>query len=46
MKQSLYVQTITDEERAQLEAERRGANAFRVRRALIVLASAFTPGHP
>ena len=32
--------TLTDEERTQLEAERRGSHAFRVRRAQIVLASA------
>ena len=34
------VRTVTDDERTQLEAERRGSNAFRVRRAPIVLASA------
>jgi transposase len=40
MKPPLYVRPLTDEERTQLEAERRGADAFRVRRAQIVLASA------
>jgi transposase len=40
MKPPLYVRPLTDEERTQLEAERRGANAFRVRRAQIILASA------
>ena len=40
MKPPLYVRPLTHEERTQLEAERRGANAFRVRRAQIVLASA------
>ena len=40
MKPPLYVRTLTDEERTQLEAERRTSDAFRVRRAQIVLASA------
>ena len=40
MKPPLYVRTITDEERRQLEAERRVSDAFRVRRAQIILASA------
>jgi transposase len=40
MKPPIYVRTLTDEERTQLEAERRGADAFRVRRAQIILASA------
>ena len=40
MKPPLYVRTLTDDERTQLEAERRGSHAFRVRRAQIVLASA------
>ena len=40
MKPPLYVRPLTDEERTQLEAERRGADAFRVRRAQLVLASA------
>src|ERR1043166_355310 len=40
MKPPIYVRPLTDEERTQLEAERRGADAFRVRRAQIVLASA------
>src|SRR5262249_38285209 len=35
-----YVRPLTDGERTQLEAERRGSDAFRVRRAQIVLASA------
>ena len=39
MKPPLYIRPLTDEERTQLEAERRGANAFRVRRAQIILAS-------
>jgi transposase len=40
MKPPLYVRPLTDEERTQLEAERRGSDACRVRRAQIVLASA------
>jgi len=40
MKPSISVRALTDEERTQLEAERRGSDAFRVRRAQIVLASA------
>jgi transposase len=40
MKPPIYVRTLTDEERTQLEAERRTANAFRVRRAQVILASA------
>jgi transposase len=40
MKPPIYVRTVTDEERTQLEAARRTSNAFRVRRAQIVLASA------
>ena len=40
MKLPIYVRTVTDDERTQLEAERRGSNAFRVRCAPIVLASA------
>jgi transposase len=40
MKLPIYVRTVTDDERTPLEAERRGSNAFRVRRAQIVLASA------
>jgi DNA-directed RNA polymerase specialized sigma24 family protein len=40
MKPPLDVRLLTDAERRQLEAERRGANAFRVRRAQIILASA------
>jgi hypothetical protein len=40
MKPSLSVRPLTDEERLQLEAERRVADAFRVRRAQIILASA------
>jgi transposase len=40
MKLPIYVRTVTDDERTQLEVERRGSNAFRVRRAQIVLASA------
>src|SRR5262245_66329548 len=39
MKPPLYIRPLTDEERTPLEAERRGANAFRVRRAQIILAS-------
>jgi transposase len=37
---SLSVRTLTDDERRQLEAHRRTADAFQVRRAQIVLASA------
>jgi transposase len=40
MKRPIYVRTLTEEEHTQLEAERRGSQAFRVRRAQIVLASA------
>jgi len=40
MKPPLYVQPLTDAERRQLEAERRGTSAFCVRRAQIILASA------
>ena len=40
MKPPLYVRTLTDDERLQLEADRRTADAFRLRRAQIVLASA------
>ena len=40
MKPSLSVRPFTDEERTRLEVERRGADAFRVRRAQIMLASA------
>jgi transposase len=40
MKPSLSVRPLTDEEHLQLEAERRVADAFRVRRAQIILASA------
>jgi transposase len=40
MKLSLAVRALTEEERTQLEAERRVADAFRVRRAQIILASA------
>lgn len=40
MKPPIYVRPLTDEERTQLEVERRGSDAFRVRRAPIVLASA------
>jgi hypothetical protein len=40
MKPTLYVRTLTDDERKQLEADRRTAEAFRMRRAQIVLASA------
>jgi transposase len=38
MKPPLCVRPLTDEERTQLDAERRGANAFRVRRAQMILA--------
>src|SRR5215510_8952475 len=40
MKPPLYVRTLTEDERRQLEAERRTADAFRIRRVQIVLASA------
>ena len=40
MKPPLYVRPLTDEERRQLEADRRTTNACRMRRAQIVLASA------
>lgn len=40
MKAPLYVRPLTPEENTQLKTERRCANAFRVRRAQIVLASA------
>jgi transposase len=40
MKPSLSVRPLPDEEHLQLEAERRVADAFRVRRAQIILASA------
>lgn len=40
MKPSLAVRTLTEEEHTQLEAERRVAEAFRVRRAQSILASA------
>jgi transposase len=40
MKAPIYVRPLTSEERTQLKIERRSANAFRVRRAQIVLASA------
>ena len=40
MKPPLFVRLLTDEERTQLEAERRVSDAFRVRRAQIILASA------
>jgi len=40
MKPPIYVRPVTDEERTQLEDERRGSDAFRGRRAQIVLASA------
>ena len=40
MKPPLFIRPWTDEERMQLEADRRTADAFRVRRAQIVLASA------
>ena len=39
MKPPLYVRPLTDEERMQLEAELRGADAFRLRRAQIIFAS-------
>jgi len=40
MKPPLFIRPLTDDERLQLEAARRTADAFRVRRAQIVLASA------
>jgi transposase len=40
MKAPIYVRPLTSEECTQLKIERRSANAFRVRRAQIVLASA------
>jgi transposase len=40
MKPPLYVRPLTDDERLQLEADRRTTDAFRLRRAQIVLASA------
>jgi transposase len=40
MKPPLYIRPLSDDERLQLEAARRTADAFRVRRAQIVLASA------
>jgi hypothetical protein len=40
MKPPLFIRPLTDDERRQLEADRRTADAFRVRRAPIVLASA------
>jgi len=40
MKSPLFVRPLTDDERMQLEADRRSTDAFRMRRAQIVLASA------
>jgi transposase len=40
MKPPLLIRSLTDDERLQLETDRRPADAFRVRRAQIVLASA------
>ena len=40
MKPPICIRPLTDDERLQLEADRRTADAFRVRRAHIVLASA------
>ncbi len=40
MKPPLFIRPLPDDERRQLEADRRTADAFRVRRAQIVLASA------
>lgn len=40
MKPPLFLRPLTDDERMQLEADRRLADAFRVRRAQIILASA------
>ena len=39
MKPPLFIRPLADDERLQLEADRRTADAFRVRRAQIVLAS-------
>jgi hypothetical protein len=40
MKPPIFIRPLTDDERSQLEADRRTADAVRVRRAQIVLASA------
>src|SRR5262245_40460029 len=40
MKPPMFIRPVTDDERIQLEADRRTADAFRVRRAHLVLASA------
>jgi hypothetical protein len=40
MKPPLFIRPLTDEERTQVEADRRTADVFHVRRAHIVLASA------
>ena len=40
MKPPLFIRPLTDDERSQLEADRRTADTFRDRRAQIVLASA------
>jgi transposase len=40
MKPPIFIRPLADDERTQLEADRRAADAFRVRRAQIVLASA------
>ena len=40
MKPPIFIRPLTDAERIQLEADRRTSDAFRVRRAQIVLASA------
>src|SRR5262245_24162074 len=40
MKPPLFIRSLTDDERRQLEADRRTADAFRLRRTPIVLASA------
>src|SRR5687768_15101846 len=40
MKPPLFIRPLTDDERMELEADRRTADAFRLRRAQIVLASA------
>jgi transposase len=40
MKPPLFIRSLTDDEHRQLEADRRTADAFRLRRAQIVLASA------
>jgi hypothetical protein len=42
MKPPLYVRPLTDDERLQLEADRRTTDAFRLRRAQIVLARALS----